>query len=85
MSVQHIYANKAIGITDLRRSDSELLDDLSEPIAILKRDMVKGYLISANLMALVSDYLDDIHLAKIAKQRIDNEWDKAIEVDFNDL
>lgn len=85
MSVQHIYANKVIGITDLRRSDSELLDDLSEPIAILKRDMVKGYLISANLMALVSDYLDDIHLAKITKHRIDNEWDKAIEVDFNDI
>jgi hypothetical protein len=85
MSIQHIYANKAIGITDLRRSDSELLDNLSEPIAILKRDMVKGYLISTDLMALVADYLDDISLKKVVKQRIENEWDKAIEVDINEL
>lgn len=85
MSLQTIYAHKTIGITDLKRSDTSFIDNLDEPIAILKRDSVKAYLIPEKLMALFADYLDDIKLAKLANDRIDHEWDKAIEVSIDEL
>lgn len=84
MSVQTIYAHKTIGITDLKR-DGSIIDCIDEPIAILKRDSVKAYLIPEKLMAIIADYLDDIKLAKIVNERINKEWDNAVEVDINDL
>lgn len=85
MSLQTIYAHKTIGITDLKRGDTSFIDNLDEPIAILKRDSVKAYLIPEKLMALFADYLDDVKLAKLANDRISNEWDKAIEVSIDEL
>lgn len=49
-SLQTIHANQAISITDLIR-DSSVLDDIDDPIAILKNDVVKWYLIPPKLMA----------------------------------
>ena len=77
MSLQTIYAHKTIGITDLKR-DGGIIDHISEPIAILKRDSVKAYLIPAKLMSALADYLEDLKLAKMANKRISKEWDKAI-------
>jgi len=84
MSVQTIYAHKTIGITDLKR-DGSIIDFIDEPIAILKRDSIKAYLIPEKLMSVIADYLDDIKLAKLVNERIDKEWDKAVEVNINDL
>ena len=84
MSVQTIYAHKTIGITDLKR-DGSIIDFIDEPIAILKRDSVKAYLIPEKLMAIIADYLDDIKLAKMVNERIEKEWSNAVEVDINDL
>lgn len=70
MSLQTIYAHKTIGITDLKRSDTSFIDDLNEPVAVLRRDSVKAYLIPEKMMALIADYLDDIALAKIANHRL---------------
>jgi hypothetical protein len=36
MSLQTIYANKTIGITDLKRGDTSFIDELDEPIAYSK-------------------------------------------------
>lgn len=88
MSLQHIYAHKTIGITDLKRSDTGFIDDLIEPIAVLKRDSVKAYLIPEKLMAYFMDKLDDIDLAKIANQRLqdlDDGKTSTIAVDINEL
>lgn len=84
MSVQTIYAHKTIGITDLKR-DGSIIDFIDEPIAILKRDSVKAYLIPEKLMAVIADYLDDIKLVKLVNERIDKEWDKAVEVNIDEL
>jgi hypothetical protein len=51
MSLKKIYAKRTIGITELKRSDTDFIDNLDEPVAVLKRDKVKAYLISENLMA----------------------------------
>lgn len=88
MSLQTIYAHKTIGITDLKRGDTRFMDDLSEPIAVLKRDSVKAYLISEKLMEYFMDMLEDKELVKIANQRLkelDEGKTKAISVNLDEL
>ena len=87
MSLQTIYAHKTIGITDLKR-DGGIIDNIDEPIAVLKRDSVKAYLIPEKLMAYFMDKLEDIELSNIATQRLKELEDgktKTISVDINDL
>jgi len=87
MSMQTIYAHKTIGITDLKR-DSNIIDNLDEPVAILKRDSIKAYLIPERLMEVIADYLDDIRLAKLANQRLDdleNGKTSTIKVNIDEL
>lgn len=88
MGLQTIYAHKTIGITDLKRSDTGFIDDLSEPVAVLKRDSVKAYLIPEKLMAYFMDKLDDIELAKLANHRLqelENGKTTTIAVDIDEL
>ena len=87
MSLQTIYASQTIGITDLKR-DSGIIDHITAPIAILKRDSIKGYLISTELMAKIADYLEDIELAEIVNLRLkelDEGKTKSIKVNIDDL
>jgi hypothetical protein len=37
------------------------------------------------LMPVTVEYLDDIKLVKLVNERIDKEWDKAVEVNINEL
>jgi PHD/YefM family antitoxin component YafN of YafNO toxin-antitoxin module len=88
MSIQTIYAQKTIGITDLKRSDTAFIDNLLEPIAVLKRDTVKAYLIPEKLMAYFMDKLDDLELVKTVNSRLkDLEAGKTqtIAVEINEL
>lgn len=88
MSLQAIYAHKTIGITDLKRGDTSFIDELDEPIAVLKRDSVKAYLIPEKLMAYFMDKLEDVELSKIANQRLkelEEGKTKTISVNINDL
>lgn len=88
MSLQVIYAHKTIGITDLKRGDTSFIDELDEPIAVLKRDSVKAYLIPEKLMAYFMDKLEDIELSKIANQRLkelEEGKTKTISVDIDEL
>ncbi len=57
MSLQNIYATKTINLTDLKRGDVNFIDNIAEPVAILKRDCVKAYLIP---VALMTDFIDKI-------------------------
>ncbi len=84
MSLQTIYAHQTIGITDLKR-DGGIIDNITEPIAILKRDSIKAYLVPESFMVKVADYMEDMELSRIANERIAKEWDQAIAVDINDL
>lgn len=88
MSLQAIYAHKTIGITDLKRGDTSFIDELDEPIAVLKRDSVKAYLIPEKLMAYFMDKLEDVELSKLANQRLkelEEGKTKTISVNINDL
>ncbi len=57
MSLQDIYATKTINLTELKRGDTNFIENITEPIAILKRDCVKAYLIPTELMA---NFIDKI-------------------------
>jgi PHD/YefM family antitoxin component YafN of YafNO toxin-antitoxin module len=88
MSLQAIYAHKTIGITDLKRGDTSWIDDISEPIAVLKRDSIKAYLIPEKMMELIADYLEDIKLTKIANKRLQDLEDgktSTLAVKIDDL
>ena len=88
MSLQTIYANKTIGITDLKRGDTKFIDDLSEPIAVLKRDSVKAYLISEQLMGYFMNILEDKELLQTVNQRLkelDDGKTKSIAVNIDEL
>ena len=88
MSIQTKKKKKTIGITDLKRSDTAFIDNLLEPIAVLKRDTVKAYLIPEKLMAYFMDKLDDLELVKTVNSRLkDLEAGKTqtIAVEINEL
>lgn len=55
MKSTEIHAHRIIGITDFKRSDTSFIEDLQEPVAILKRDEIKAYLIPASLMEELID------------------------------
>lgn len=84
MSVQSIYANKTIGLTDLRTS-SKAIKDIDEPIAILSRDTVQAYIISPSLMERVVEYINDLKLGRIVDDVIAKEWHLSKEISINDL
>lgn len=72
MSLQKIYADKTISMTDLKRGDMSFMDGLDAPIAVLKRDQIKGYLIPNKLMAYFMDHLEDMDLIDVVNQRLDD-------------
>lgn len=59
MSLQNIYATKAINLTELKRGDTNFIDNITEPVAILKRDCVKAYLIPVKLMELINNHIPE--------------------------
>jgi hypothetical protein len=84
MAFHDIYAHKTIGITELKRT-TELLDNVIEPIAVLKRDMVKCYLVPEKFMQTVIELIDEIQLTKLVNKRIKEEIHLAKEVSLDDL
>ena len=68
--LQEIYAHQTIGITDLKRGDTNFISEIDEPVAILKRDSVQAYLVPPRLMAYFIEKLEDIELTKIANERL---------------
>jgi len=84
MAFHEIYAHKTIGVTELKRCP-ELMDNIDEPVAVLKRDMVKCYLVPEQFMQKINEIIDDIQLVKLVNQRIKDELHLAKEVSINEL
>jgi PHD/YefM family antitoxin component YafN of YafNO toxin-antitoxin module len=88
MSIQTIYANKTIGITDLKRGDTKFLDNFAEPIAVLNRDSIKAYLIPEQMMKHFIEMQDDIKLKQLVNKRIqdlEQGKTKTIKVNIDEL
>lgn len=84
MSFQNIFAHKIIGISELKR-DPHLIDNIIEPVAVLKRDMVKCYLVPEQFMQNIINLINEIKLTELVNKRIKEELHLAKEVSINDL
>lgn len=84
MRFNDIYAGKTIGITDLKKVSS-LLDHIQEPVAILKRDLVKCYIVPEFFMKKAYELMDDAKLAQTVNERIDRELHLAKKVSLDEI
>jgi len=87
MDIQRIHTDQVIGITDLKRGSS-FVEHLDRPIAILKRDEIKAYLISPYMMDIFMELVENEKLRKITQERIDAaklDPSRLVEVNINDL
>ncbi len=84
MSSTHpILADVSAGISELKKNPMSVIEQgEGMPVAILNRNEPVFYAIPAKAYEELIDKLEDIELAKIAKER---EADPEIEVSWNDL
>ena len=84
MSSTHpILADVSAGISELKKNPMSVIEQgEGMPVAILNRNEPVFYAIPAKAYEELIDKLEDIELAKIAKER---ECDPEIEVSWNDL
>jgi antitoxin StbD len=57
----------------------------NEAVAILNHNIPSAYLIPAELYAQMVDIVDDYHLSKIVKERLNYDEKDLIEVSIDDL
>ncbi len=80
---QKIYAETTVSMTDLRRDPKSIMEIVGDlPVAVLNHNKPAAYLLSANAYEALLEKIDDIELAKIAKER---RGGKTVKVSFEDL
>jgi len=81
--VQHVEADLAVSISDLKKNPSAVLaaaDGAS--VAVLNHNKVVAYLLPADVYEAIMEELDDFRLVEIVKER---ENEPTIRVDIDDL
>ncbi|AGO54508.1 prevent-host-death protein [Serratia plymuthica 4Rx13] len=83
MIVQPILANSAVSISDFKKSPNTALKEANgQPVAVLTNGKISGYYVSPETWEAISEYLEDIELAKTARSRMSG---KRIKVNLDDL
>lgn len=83
MKIEPILAPAGISISELKKNPSAAIEAAhGQPLAVLNRNRPAAYLVPAEAWEAILDYLDDIELAKIVKER---ENEVAIPVNIDDL
>ena len=83
--MHNILANKAVGISELKQNPAAILTAAAaEPVAILNRNKPAGYIISPEVWEALADRLEDIELAIIAKERL-NDGEEPVKVSLDEL
>ncbi|VGQ13053.1 hypothetical protein SB5439_05134 [Klebsiella variicola] len=78
-----IYARKVASIADLKNDPMEVMDAAKgEPVAIVNDGTAVFYCVPAEAYARALEMLEDLELAAVAKERLD---DARIEVRLDDL
>ena len=71
--MHNIFATKAVGISELKQNPSAILSAASaEPVAILNRNKPAGYIISPEVWEEILSRLEDMELAAIAHERLND-------------
>jgi len=83
--MQVILANYTASITELKKSPSKLLEEVgNEPIAIMNHNSPSAYLVPSAYFEKLMDIVDDYHLAKEVKKRL-NDGEESVRVNIDDL
>ena len=83
MKIEPLLADAGISISELKKNPSAAIAAAEgAPIAILNHNRPSAYLVPAQAWEAIIDYIDDIELAKIVKER---EGQPEIEVSLEDL
>lgn len=83
--MQPIFANKTASISELKNNPSALIKQSDgESIAILNHNKPVAYLVSTDVFERMMEAIDDITLAQIAKERM-NDGQIPIRVTLDDL
>jgi antitoxin StbD len=83
--MDHILASYSVSISELKKNPSALLSaSEGAPIAILNHNKPTAYLVPVETYEAMLEQLEDLHLAKVVKQRL-AEKAKPISVSIDDL
>lgn len=83
MKIEPLLADAGISISELKKNPSAVIAAAEgAPIAILNRNKPAAYLVPAEAWEAIIDYIDDIELAKIVRER---EGQPETEVSLEDL
>ena len=83
--MEQVLSNYSASISELKKNPTALLNEAEgSPIAILNHNVPAAYLIPAETYRWLMDKLDDVELAQIVTDRM-NDKEKAIEVSIDDL
>lgn len=81
--MEHIYANSSISISELKKNPSRVITQSEgAPVAILNHNKPSAYLVPAAAFEAMMEYLDDLELVRLVKERAD---EPSFEVSLNDL
>jgi antitoxin StbD len=84
MSIDTIYADKFVSITELKRSPAQLIA-MKEAVAIFRNNKAEAYLVPSDLYQELMEkleLLEDLELAAIAESR---QGQKSVAVSLDDL
>ncbi len=83
--MDHILASYSVSISELKKNPSALLSaSEGAPIAILNHNKPTAYLVPVETYEAMLEQLEDLHLAKVVKQRL-AEKAKPVTVSIDDL
>ena len=83
--MQGMHANKVISINELAINPEAALAAVEdEPVAILNRNKLAGYLISAEVWEAISDRFDNLELVILANTRLANS-PKPVKMSLDEL
>jgi antitoxin StbD len=83
MSLQAIYADSTVNITELRRNPGAVIEEAdNRPVAVLNHNRPTAYLIPAQAFEAIIEALEDAELMDIVRQRRDG---KTVKVSLDEL
>lgn len=83
MAITNIYADKAVSVTDLKRSYPAILDSAgNEPVAVLNHNKPEAYLLPASYFERLLEYLEELEDAALVRERASGPF---TEVELSDL
>lgn len=81
--MQSVLADIAVSVSELKKNPSAVMAGAKgSPVAVLNHNRVMGYMVPPELFEAMAERLDDLELAQIARQRLN---EPSVPVNLDDL